>query len=289
MRLKKLFALLLAGTMSASLLTGCGGGGKDSNASDQEQDTSGGQTAADSDLAYIRDKGTLVIGVTEFDPMDYHEKGSDEWIGFDAELAKAFAQNIGVSAEFIEIDWNRKQMELDTKAIDAVWNGMTLTDEVTNSMNCSIPYCENVQVVVVPKEKANQYQTLDSVKDLQFAAEAGSAGAAVGAKLNLNVTEVGMQTDAMMEASTGASDACIVDRMMAVALTGEGDSYSNLTYTVNLNEASGDSTEHYGVGFRKDSDLTDAFNTFYKEAYADGTVKKIAETYHVEDAILAPQ
>lgn len=297
MKCKRILTLLLAGVLSASMLTGCGGDQNSTptddannaqNSSDNNQQSTS-QTASDSDVAYVKDKGSLIIGITEFDPMDYHEQGSDEWIGFDADLAKAFAEELGVEAQFIEIDWDNKLMELDTKAIDAVWNGMTLTDEVINSMNCSVPYCENVQVAVVPKEKADQYANLDSLKDMTLAVEAGSAGAAVGQKLQLNIVEVGSQMDAMMEASSGASDGCIVDRMMAVSLTGEGDSYSNLTYTVNLNEASGDDTEHYGVGFRKDSDLTDAFNEFYKTAYEDKTVETIAKTYGVQDAILAPQ
>ena len=73
--------------------------------------------------------------------MDYKEDGSDEWVGFDADMAKAFAESLGVKAEFIEINWDNKIMELDSKGVDAVWNGMTLTDEVKTSMNCSDPYC----------------------------------------------------------------------------------------------------------------------------------------------------
>lgn len=292
---KRVLTLLLAGALSASMLTACGGGtpapkDDENNASDV---SNGGQAEAlpttDSDMEYVKGKGSLVIGITDFDPMDYHEENSADWVGFDADLAKTFAEELGVTAEFIEIDWDNKLMELETKAIDAVWNGMTLTDEVKNSMNCSMPYCENVQVAVVPKEKADQYADIDSLKDMTLAVEAGSAGAAVGQKLKLNIIEVGSQKDAMMEASSGASDGCIVDRMMAVSLTGEGDSYDNLTYTVNLNEASGEDTEHYVVGFRKDSDLTDAFNEFYKTAYEEGAVETIAQTYGVQDAVLAPQ
>lgn len=105
--------------------------------------------SADSDVSYIQGKGTLVIGITDFAPMDYKE-GSDEWIGFDADMARIVAEKLGVEAQFVEIDWDNKIMELDSKNIDVVWNGMTLTSEVTNSMECSNAYCNNAQVVVVP-------------------------------------------------------------------------------------------------------------------------------------------
>ena len=133
--------------------------------------------AEESDLAYIQDKGTLVVGITDFAPMDYQNE-SGEGIGFDADLAKAFADSLGVKVEFVEIVWDNKVLELDSKTIDCVWNGMTLTSEVTSAMACSNAYCNNAQVVIVPADKAADYQTVESVKDLTFAAEAGSAGEA---------------------------------------------------------------------------------------------------------------
>ena len=129
--------------------------------------------AEESDLAYIQDKGTLVVGITDFAPMDYQNE-SGEWIGFDADLAKAFADSLGVKVEFVEIVWDNKVLELDSKTIDCVWNGMTLTSEVTSAMACSNAYCNNAQVVIVPADKAADYQTVESVKDLTFAAEAGT-------------------------------------------------------------------------------------------------------------------
>lgn len=116
-----------------------------------EQKNTSYTASADSDVAYIQGKGTLVIGITDFAPMDYKD-GSDEWIGFDADMAKIVAQKLGVEAQFVEIDWDNKIMELDSKNIDVVWNGMTLTSEVTSSMECTNAYCNNAQVVVVPEK-----------------------------------------------------------------------------------------------------------------------------------------
>lgn len=107
--------------------------------------------AEDSDVAYIQDKGTLTVGITEFAPMDYKDENG-EWIGFDADMAKVVAEKLGVEIEFVEIDWDTKLMELEAKNIDVVWNGMTLTEEVTTAMECTNAYCNNAQVIVVPAE-----------------------------------------------------------------------------------------------------------------------------------------
>lgn len=102
---------------------------------------------SDSDVAYIKEKGKLVVGITEFAPMDYLDS-NNEWIGFDADMSRIVAEKLEVEVEFVVIDWDNKVFELDGKSIDVVWNGMTLTDAVKEAMECSNPYCENAQVVV---------------------------------------------------------------------------------------------------------------------------------------------
>ena len=191
--MKKTLAIVLALLMAASLIafTACGkketvtddSDNKDvqneqnvgENASTDDQNA-GDETKADSDLAYVTDKGTLVVGITEYAPMNYQEDG--QWTGFDTEFAEAVAAKLGVKVEFVEIDWDNKVFELNSKAIDCVWNGMTLTNEVLSSMNCSKPYVVNAQVLVMNKDKIADYTTVESLKDLTFVAEAGSAGAA---------------------------------------------------------------------------------------------------------------
>lgn len=150
--MKKKFALLAAaGVLAVSVLAGCGSGNSSDNTS-SSSDSSAKAESTSSDLQYVKDKGTLVVGITDFEPMDYKDSDGN-WIGFDADLAKAFGESIGVDVDFVEIDWDNKVMELDGKTIDCVWNGMTLTDEVTSSMNCTTAYLNNAQVVVVPKTK----------------------------------------------------------------------------------------------------------------------------------------
>ena len=239
--------------------------------------------AADSDLAYVQDKGTLVVGITDFAPMDYQNENG-EWIGFDADMAKAFAESLGVSVEFVEFDWDNKILELGGKSIDCVWNGMTLTDEVMSAMACSNAYCNNSQVVIVPADKAADYADVEACKDLSFAVESGSAGMAEVEKLGYSFTEVKDQATALMEVAAGTSDAAVIDSLMAGAMVGEGTSYDNLTYTVSLNAEEG---EQYGVGFRQDSDLAAALSDFFKAAYADGSMQACAETYGIQAALIA--
>ena len=260
--MKKLIALLLAVLMIAGL-TACG------NKAD-----------ADSDVAYVKEKGTLVVGITDFAPMDYKDDAG-EWIGFDADMAKAFAKELGVTCEFVEINWDTKANELSSKSIDAVWNGMTLTDEVKKSMGTSNAYCNNAQVVVVKAEVADQYATAEACADLTFAVESGSAGEAAVADLGYDYVSVTTQADALMEVSSGTSDACVIDLLMAGAMIGEGTSYADLAYTAEL------TTEEYGVGFRVGSDFVAALNDFFAKAYKDGSMMDCAKTYGVHASIVA--
>ena len=293
--MKKWMAVMLAGMMTAASLGGCGSTGStaeteapaeetgtaETDASDAaEEDAAAEDSAAgESDMAYVQEKGTLVVGITDFAPMDYKDENG-EWIGFDADMAKAFAESLGVEAEFVEIDWDNKILELDGKTIDCVWNGMTLTEDVLSAMECSNAYCNNAQVVIVPADVADQYQDEESLADLSFAVEAGSAGEEQVQALGLNYTPVTAQSDALMEVAAGTSDAAVIDSLMAAAMVGEGTGYEDLTYTIGLN------SEEYGVGFRKGSDLAAALNEFFASSYADGTMESVAETYGVQAALI---
>lgn len=236
--------------------------------------------AADSDMEYVKSKGTLVVGITDFEPMDYKD-AEGNWIGFDADMAKAFAESLGVTVEFVEIEWDNKVLELNGKSIDCVWNGMTLTDEVMSAMACSKAYCNNAQVVVLPADKAADFQTVEACATLRFAVEAGSAGEAEVTALGYECTPVLSQADALMEVAAGTSDAAVIDALMAAAMVGEGTSYADLTYTVGLN------SEEYGVGFRTGSDLAEALNAFFAASFADGSMQACAETYGVQAALIA--
>ena len=202
----------------------------------------------DADVAYVQEKGVLVVGITDFAPMDYLDNG--EWIGFDADMAKAFAASLGLKVEFIEIDWDNKLLELDNKSIDCIWNGMTLTEEIMGATSCSKPYANNAQVIVVPKDVADQYQTAEAAAQLQFAVEAGSAGQSQAEAYGFSFTPVSAQTDAVMEVKAGSSDAAIIDALMAAAVVGEGTDAR--TYAIDLNDGTNGTVTVGGTKYNVD-------------------------------------
>lgn len=232
--------------------------------------TTGGDVKA-SDIQYIKDKGVMIIGITEYKPMNYKENGA--WTGFDTEFAEAVCKKLGVKAEFFLLaDWDGKVSELNAKTIDVVWNGMTITDDLKKGMDISDPYVLNEQVVVCKSENASKYAAAESIKDAKIAVEKGSAGEEL-VKDYENVNPVQYQSDALLEVKSGAADVAIVDITMANSMTGEGSSYADLTKTVAL------SSEEYGIGARKGTDTVQAINEVIKELKADGTLQALADKY----------
>ena len=225
----------------------------------------------ESALAYVQEKGTLIVGVTDYEPMDYKDANGD-WTGFDAEFARAVAEKLGVEARFVEIDWDNKFFELESRSIDCIWNGMTITDEVRLNASVSDPYVKNAQVMVTTQENAGN-DSVELAKSLSFAAEAGSAGEAAAKELGFDCTAVQSQSAALMEVAAGTADACIIDITMADAMTGAGTGYPDLVIAMEL------SSEEYGIGFRKDSDLTAKVNEIMASLMADGTLDALARKY----------
>ena len=257
MIMKKMFALILAVVLMLSCFAGCG-------------------AKADSDLAYVKKNGKIVVGITDYAPMDYKDENG-EWTGFDAEFARLFAKELGVECEFFVIpNWGTKFMELETKQIDAIWNGMTITEEAELNSSVSNPYVINAQVVVMKADVLPNYGSPESLSGLTVAVESGSAGETCANELT-DVTVVPLQNQeaALMEVAAGTSDACVIDITMANAMTGEGTNYADLAYNLNLSE------ELYGVSFRKDSDLTAKFNDFMAKLMADGTLDALADKYNL--------
>ena len=255
--MKKMFVMVLALLLAVSCFTACGA--KD----------------AGSDLAYIQDKGKMIVGITDYAPMDYKDENG-QWTGFDAEFAQMVCDELDVECEFFVLsDWGKKFYELETKNIDVIWNGMTITEEVKLNTSCSDPYVVNAQVLVMKADVVANYADAASLKDLQIAVENGSAGqdaaaAAVGEEKLVLVQD---QAAALMEVAAGTSDACVIDITMANAVTGEGTNYADLAAGISL------TSEEYGIGFRKDSDVTAKVNELMAAWKADGTLQALADKY----------
>ena len=256
--MKKFFAMILISVMILSCFAGCGSKG------------------SDSDLDYIKDKGKIIVGITDYAPMDYLDENG-QWTGFDAEFAQLVAAELGVEVEFFVLsDWGQKFYELETKNIDCVWNGMTITEEALLNASVSDPYVINAQVIVMKADVVGNYTDTDPLKGLTFAVESGSAGEAALVDLGITgFTALQDQTSALMEVKAGTAQACVIDITMANAMTGEGTNYADLAPGISL------TSEEYGVAFRKDSDITAEFNKIMAQLIADGTLQALADKYQL--------
>ena len=273
--MKKIIALLLTAVLALSCFVACAPAqdapqtGEATGSADQETQSATG------DIAYVQKQGKLIVGITEYEPMDYKDENG-EWTGFDAELARLFAEELGVECEFFVLaDWGKKFFELQTKNVDAVWNGMTITDEALSNSSVSDPYVINAQVVVMKADKIADYPDAESMKDLLFAVEEGSAGQTAADEAGLNTVSKQDQAGALLEVASGTADACVIDITMAKAMTGEGTDYADLAVGISLTE------EEYGVSFRKGSDLTQKLNEFLAKLKEDGTLQQLAEKYQL--------
>lgn len=264
---RKIFIVLVA--IMTLLLSGC---------TQNKSDTSSVMQPGQSDLEYVQTKGTFTVGITDFAPLDY--RTGEQWTGFDAELAKSFAESIGVSLEFVEIDWDKKTELLENGSIDCIWNGMTMTEELQETISCSEPYLSNAQVIVLRSGEMEQYSTPESCQHLLFAVEAGSTGESLLNELKYRYVTFPTQKEALQSVREKKSDAAVIDIIMAAYFTSDGQEADDLGFNISLND------EKICVGFRKNSDITEKANQFFKTAYEDGTLSALADQYGIGNAVL---
>jgi len=226
----------------------------------------------------------LVCGVTEYPPMNYREGGV--WIGFDTEFAQRVGEKLGMEVEFQMIEWTKKFDELNSGAIDAIWNGFTATaseDGVRRLDLCdmSYSYMLNTQCIVVRADRLGELTSASSFEGMTLAAEAGSAGEEEAKGIvgdSGSVIGVAAQINTFLEVMSGAVDGAVIDVILAQGMVGTGD-YSDLSISYQLDD------EAYAIGFRKGDDLRDKVNKAMKELYDDGTLLEIAKKYGVESTL----
>ena len=237
---------------------------------------------ADGDLGYILDNGKLVIGITEYEPMNYYD-ASGKLVGFDTEFAEALCAKLGVKPEFVVINWDTKEFELSSKSIDCIWNGLTVSEERKENMAFTASYLENQQVLVVKADQADNFKTTADFAGLSLAAEEGSAGetSILQDIPDATYVPVGAQTDALLEVKAGTSDGCVLDITLAQAMTGEGTDYADLKMLpISL------TNEEYAIGLRLESNAVAKFDEIIKELISDGTIDKLAEKYELTDLLI---
>jgi len=238
------------------------------------------------DWTYIQEKGILVIGITVYEPMNYYDENNN-LVGFDTEYAEEVCQKLGLLAEFVEINWDTKEIELQSKNIDCIWNGLTVTEERRENMDFTDSYIKNMQVCVIRTSDASKYTDSASMKAANIVAEISSAGeSAVAADENLSAatyTAVAKQADALLEVKSGTADVAVIDYVMAKSMVGEGTDYSDLMIVPNLELA----VEEYAIGLRLGSTAVAKINEATAALLEDGTLQALAEEYDLTNSLLA--
>lgn len=278
--MKKLLALLMAGLMAATVFAGCGNSAS-SNSSDKSSSAS-----SDGDWAYIKDKGELVIGITYFEPMNYLDENG-ELTGFETEFATKVCDQLGVKPKFQKIDWDSKEVELNAKTIDCIWNGLTITDERKENMDISTAYMENKQVLVTKAENADKYTSAEALSGATVVAEKKSAGEEVAQSGDFfkqaTYVSVDSQAKALLEVKSGTADIAVIDYVMSIGTLKDGSDYSDLSVIEDKSFA----PEQYGVALRKNSTETLTKLNDAMQALADnGELEEIADKYNLKDLLL---
>jgi len=193
-----------------------------SNAAMAESFVDMGRTQ-EGDLAFIKSKGELKIGITIFAPMNYYDEAGT-LVGFDTEFAEAVCSKLGVNPKFIEINWDTKEAELAAQNIDCIWNGLTVTEERRQNIEFTVPYLFNKQVIVIRIADADKFKTVDDLANAKLTAEMSSAGEdAIMEHPVLSgapYTAMQKQTDTLLEVKTGKADAAVLDYTAARSLVG---------------------------------------------------------------------
>lgn len=237
------------------------------------------------DWEYIEDKGTLVIGITLYEPMNYYDE-NNKLTGFDTEFAEAVCEELGVEPEFQVIDWQQKETELKSKAIDCIWNGLTVTEDRKENMAFSKPYVDNKQVLVVKKDNLEAVSAEGGLEDLKIAAESGSAGeSAIKEDEALSKGEFigcSAQKDVLMEIKAGTVDGGVIDYVMATSSLKEGTDYADLVIVESVELT----PEQYAIGFRlEDKETLEKVNETVDKLAEEGKLQELAEKYGMSDVL----
>ncbi|MBQ9942088.1 MAG: transporter substrate-binding domain-containing protein [Christensenellaceae bacterium] len=242
-----------------------------------------GKKADGSDWEYIQEKGTLVIGITEFDPANYYDEDGN-LIGFDTEMAEAACEKLGVEAKFIVIDWDSKELELESKNIDCIWNMMGVNDERKEYADFTAAYMVNGQVAVIKAENASKFTDIESLSQpgLKVEFEEGSTGQAVAEAQfpDAELTPVAGQTDAMLGVKAGTADFAVVDFLTASSMIASSD-YSDLMVVADVILE----TEYDAVAFRKGSDAVAKMDEVLEELFESGKAAEIAKKYNLTEQV----
>lgn len=286
--MKKTLALLLCGVMSMALLAGCGNDGAPASNTNDGNEASDEANVSDGEEGEVQASGertTFTVGFdAEYPPYGYMDDNG-EYTGFDLELAQAVCELEGWELIKTPIDWDSKDMELNSGSIDCIWNGFTMNGR-EDAYTWSDPYCDNSQVIVVAE--GSGITTLADLAGKTVGVQAASAALDVLSdeeqQKDLADTFGALQqfpdyNSAFTELMAGSLDAIAIDIGVAnYQIESRGEGYVILTETLN--------SEQYGIGFKLgNEELRDIVNADIKKLTEDGTVAELAEKYGISELI----
>ncbi|GCD11154.1 amino acid ABC transporter substrate-binding protein [Clostridium tagluense] len=264
--MKNKLKFLMVAILSTAILTACGS-----------------TPSADNSLSDIKQKKELIIGLDDnFPPMGFRDK-SGEIVGFDIDMAKEVGKRMGVKVTFKPVEWDGIILSLNNKDIDAIWNGLTITDKRKQQIAFSKVYLQNKQIIIVKNKSkvSSKVDLKDKIVGLQMGSSSETALSS-NSQLSSSLKEVkkySNNTEALLDLNADRIDAVIVDEVV-------GRYYTNLKpgdYKV-LNENLG--VEDYGVGMRKaDAKLTSEIDKLIGEIKSDGTANSISQKWFGKDII----
>ena len=296
--MKKITTVLMAAAMTMAMLAGCGSASTEQAASaepaadtetaateENQEETAEENQEETAGEAQEADRTTFTVGFdAEFPPYGYMDENGD-YTGFDLDLAQEVCDRNGWELVKQPIDWDSKDMELNSGNIDCIWNGFTINGR-EDDYTWSDPYLNNEQVMVVTSDSG--IETLADLAGKNVVVQAASAALdALNSEDNkeltnsfASLTENPDYNTAFMNIDSGAADAVAVDIGVAkyqLAQREEGK-YKILDEPIQ--------SEQYGIGFAKgNEELRDTVWAEVMKLYDEGEIDKLAEQYGVADML----
>lgn len=275
--MKKLVAILLI-VCSVFVISGCGAAEKtDQKSEDKSNDLTG--------WAYIQDKDELVVGLDDtFAPMGFRDE-SNNLVGFDIDLANAVGEKLGIKITFKPISWDAKEMELSSKRIDCIWNGMSATPERQKNMALTKKYLNN-KIVIFAKDDSVKVNSAADLAKYNIGTQSQSSALEVMQanpdynKFSAKVSEYKTYDEAILDMRAGRIDCIVMDEVLGEYKNSKMDDKMTL-----CNYSFGD--DFYAIGCRQgETDVADKISEAIQALIDDGTAAKISDKWFGRNIVI---